>query len=106
MTAKITNSISCVILLCVFSFTAKAQLAAKFSSSAQSGCSPLVVQFNDQSSGSPTKWRWDLGNDAVSFLKNPSVTYFTPGKYSIKLIAENASGIDSIIKEEYITVFD
>ncbi|HSN61000.1 MAG TPA: PKD domain-containing protein, partial [Ferruginibacter sp.] len=64
----------------------------------------LVVSFHDQSTGSPTQWRWDLGNSTISFLENPVVTYFNPGFYTVKLVVQNASGIDSIIKTQYITI--
>ncbi|MEP6615472.1 MAG: PKD domain-containing protein [Ginsengibacter sp.] len=81
-----------------------AQLKADFSASPVSGCAPLVVTFKDLTSGNPTNWKWDLGNGTISFLQNPAVTYFTPGKYNIKLISRNSSGIDSIVKTQFITV--
>jgi gliding motility-associated-like protein len=56
------------------------------------------------STGNPTQWRWDLGNGTISFLQNPSVTYFNPGQYTVKLVVQNANGIDSIIRTNYITV--
>jgi len=95
-------------LAAIFAFSAfipKAQLSAQFSATPISGCTPLVVSFQDQSVGSPTQWRWDLGNSTISFLQNPVATYFNPGVYSIKLVVQNASGIDSIIKTQYITVY-
>jgi gliding motility-associated-like protein len=82
-----------------------AQPQANFTASPVSGCSPIVVNFMDQSTGSPTQWRWDLGNGVISFLQNPSATYFNPGTYNVKLVATNASGSDSIIKNQYITVY-
>ena len=83
----------------------KAQLAANFSATPVSGCTPLVVNFTDLSGGNPNQWKWDLGNGTISFLKNPSVTYFTPGQYTIKLVIHNAAGsADSITKIQYITV--
>ncbi|MEP6594753.1 MAG: PKD domain-containing protein [Ginsengibacter sp.] len=85
-------------------FFATAQLSADFSATPVSGCAPMVVKFSDLSTGNPTKWKWDLGNGTKSFLSNPSVTYFIPGQYSIKLIVSNSSELDSVIKEQYITV--
>jgi len=82
-----------------------AQPQANFSASPVSGCSPIVVSFTDQSTGNPTQWKWDLGNGSISFLQNPSTTYFTPGTYNVKLIVSNPSGADSIIKNQYITVY-
>ena len=37
--------------------------------------------------------------------KNPSVVYFTPGKYTIKLVAKNVSNADSIVKMDYVEVY-
>ncbi len=81
-----------------------AQLAADFSATPVSGCSPMVIQFTDLSKGNPTQWRWDLGNGVITSLKNPSATYFSPGTYNIKLVIKNASGADSITKQNYIIV--
>jgi gliding motility-associated-like protein len=82
------------------------QLAANFTATpALSGCSPLVVNFTDQSTGSPNQWTWDLGNGVISLLQNPSTTYFNPGTYTVRLIVRNASGTDSLVKTNYITVF-
>jgi gliding motility-associated-like protein len=96
--------------LILFAFTlsslaVKAQVTAQFNATPTSGCSPLVVRFTDQSIGNPTQWRWDLGNGTISFLQHPAATYFSPGKYTIKLVARNASGEDSVTKVEYIEVF-
>jgi gliding motility-associated-like protein len=82
-----------------------AQLFADFSASQVAGCTPVVVQFTDASKGSPSQWRWELGNGVISTLKNPSTTYFNPGTYKIKLVIRNASGADSIVKDKYISVY-
>ncbi|CAN5126505.1 hypothetical protein BH09BAC2_BH09BAC2_18730 [soil metagenome] len=84
--------------------TSYAQLKAAFSATPTQGCSPLLVNFKDESTGNPTGWRWDLGNGTISFLRNPSVTYFAAGSYNVKLVVSNASGADSIAKSSYITV--
>ena len=94
-----------IALSALLGFTSKAQLAAKFTASPVSGCSPLVVNFTDLSTGNPTQWKWDLGNATISFLQNPSATYFNPGQYTITLIVTNAAGIsDTLTKTQYITV--
>lgn len=77
---------------------------ANFSSSTLSGCSPLLVQFNDQSTGSPKFWNWDFGNGQLSNLQNPIVLFTVPGSYSITLVVKNADGVDGITKTNYITV--
>ena len=91
-----------LVMLCLSS---KAQLTANFTGTPLSGCSPVVVNFTDQSTGNPNQWKWDLGNGTISFIQNPSATYFTPGQYTVKLIIHNAAGTaDSITKTQYITV--
>ena len=37
-----------------------------FSASVSSGCSPLVVDFKDLSTGNPTSYFWDFGNGATA----------------------------------------
>ena len=92
----------CILLFSKFS--SQAQLVANFSAFPTAGCAPFLVTFSDASTGNPTNWRWDLGNGTTSFLQNPSVTYFSPGLYSVKLVISNSSGSDSIIKNQYINV--
>jgi gliding motility-associated-like protein len=90
-------------LICV---KANAQLHADFTSNIHQGCSPLVVQFTDLSTGNPTSWFWDLGNGAVSSYKNAGAIYINPGSYTVKLHIKNELGQDSIIKTNYITVYE
>jgi gliding motility-associated-like protein len=92
------------LFLTIKGYFAEAQLKADFSASPVSGCAPMVVKFSDLSTGTSANWKWDLGNGTISFLRNPSVTYFTPGKYNVKLIVRNSNEIDSLVKEQYITV--
>ncbi len=93
------------ILLCG-GLSTRAQLVANFSASPTYGCAPLLVTFSDSSTGNPTSWKWDLGNGTISFLQNPSVTYFNPGQYNVKLVVSNSTGSDSIIKSQFITIHD
>ncbi len=107
MTAKFSAKAGCLFILFTLAlgFSTKAQLTAGFTGSPLSGCAPLVVNFTDQSTGNPTQWQWDLGNSTNSTLQNPSATYFNPGQYTIRLIVTNASGSDTMIKTQYITVY-
>jgi PKD repeat protein len=79
--------------------------AANFTSDVTGGCSPIVVNFTDQSSNNPTSWLWDFGNGATSTRQNPSTTYFAPGTYTVTLTATNAAGSNTVTKTAYITVF-
>jgi PKD repeat protein len=96
-----------VICLFLFTFTGlavKAQLKADFSANTISGCAPLIVKFSDQSLGGPTQWKWDLGNGTISFLQNPSASYFNPGQYTIKLVIRSGASVDSVVKTQFINV--
>jgi gliding motility-associated-like protein len=86
-------------------FSVKAQIKADFNSSTSGGCAPLIVKYTDSSTGNPTSWKWDLGNGTTSVLQNPSVVYFDPGTYTVKLVIRNAFGVDSITRVQYITVY-
>lgn len=90
---------------CLVCKNVSAQLKADFTSNVQSGCTPLVVAFEDLSQGKPTSWTWSLGNGTVANNQNPVTTYIDPGTYTVKLSIKNSSGKDSITKTAYITVY-
>lgn len=70
------------------------------------GCSPFVVNVQNVSKYGQT-FRWDFGNFVRYDLKNPPpVTYYEPGTYTIRLIAKNPTGEDTIIKTKVITVYE
>ncbi len=92
------------LVFCAVLQQAKAQPGAAFTATPLTGCAPLVVNFQDQSTNA-VEWRWDLGNSTVSFLQNPSATYFLPGSYTVRLIVKNAAGVaDTLTKTNYVTV--
>ena len=97
--------ITCIVVFLLIQSKLSAQLAAQFTSSTVSGCAPILVQFTDQSTGSPTQWKWDLGNGVTSYLQNPSTTYFNPGTYTVKLVVRTATGTDSVVKSSLVTVY-
>jgi PKD repeat protein len=69
------------------------------------GMAPLFVQFTDSSFGNPTSWSWTFGDGYGSGLHNPANTYFSPGTYTVTLIADNAYGSGTSIKSNYIQVY-
>ena len=80
------------------------QLSADFTASTMKGCSPILVQFTDQSSGSPSSWFWDLGNGTTSTVQNPSTTYIIPGTYTVKLTVSDGSSSNTKTSTNFITV--
>lgn len=95
---------SAFILLFTVSSACAQSPVADFSASTTSGCSPVSVQFRDQSTGNPVFWNWDLGNGQLSTLQNPATTYYTTGTYTITLVVRNANGISSVTKTDLIVV--
>jgi PKD repeat protein len=77
---------------------------ANFSISTQNGCVPLVISFNNLSSNS-NAYYWDFGNGTTSNQINPTTIYQTVGSYTVKLVAINNNGTDTIIQQNIITVY-
>ena len=71
-----------------------------------SGCAPLQVNFQDQSTNVPLAWNWAFPGalPPASTLQNPVVLFPTPGVYSVTLTAINPAGTNTITKTNYITV--
>lgn len=76
-----------------------------FTANTTFGCAPMVVNFSDQSTASPTAWAWSFpgGTPATSTAQNPVVTYSTPGTYDVSLTATNANGSNSLTQTGFIT---
>ncbi len=70
------------------------------------GAAPLQVHFFDQSSNSPTAWNWTFqgGSPISSNEQNPTITYNTPGTYTVTLTVANSIGSHTQTFEQYITV--
>ncbi|MDR7665341.1 PKD domain-containing protein [Methanosarcina sp. Z-7115] len=75
-----------------------------FSASPTSGSTPLAVRFTDQSTGSPTSWKWTFGDGNTSTEKNPVHKYNKSGLYPVTLTAGNANGSNALTKTGYIAV--
>jgi PKD repeat protein len=69
---------------------------ADFTYSSSLLCAGESVNFTDLSTNDPTGWLWSFpgGTPSSSTLQNPSVTYNTPGVYTVSLTASNSSGLD------------
>lgn len=101
-----TKSLFIILFLLITGFRLAAQAPnADFSASKTEGCAPLSVKFTDLSTNNPTEWFWEFGTDQFSTLQNPSITFSTPGKWKVRLVVKNSSGINELIREEYITVY-
>ncbi len=76
-------------------YTPAAPLDANFTANRTSGNTPMTVQFNDTSTGNPTAWFWDFGDNTTSTVQNPIHTYTTPGTYTVNLTVTNTAGSSS-----------
>ncbi|WP_207209599.1 PKD domain-containing protein [Flavobacterium sp. 140616W15] len=79
---------------------------AKFIVSTTAICTNKSVTFNDVSLGIPTSRTWTFagGTPATSSAINPTVTYATPGTYTVTLTSTNALGNDTKTSINYIKV--
>ncbi len=55
----------------------------------------LSVQFQDTSTGNPTKWRWDFGDGSTSKEQNPAHLYDAEGDYVVTLTASKKGSEDT-----------
>jgi PKD repeat protein len=71
-------------------------------------CKGDAVDFTDMSYNGVTGWNWTFtgGSPSNSILENPTVTYDTPGTYSVSLTADDGVSNLSTTKTAYITVLD
>lgn len=72
------------------------------------GYLPLNVNFSNQSLGSPSLFEWDFNNDGIidSYEENPIWNYEESGLYSISLTISDGLNTDTILKEDYILVYN
>jgi len=77
---------------------------ADFNATPFSGKPPLLVQFADNSSGSPVSWLWNFGDGTNSSARNPSHTYLNPGTYTVSIEVSNDDGTDTKTRPGYISV--
>lgn len=77
---------------------------ASFTGNPVAGYEPLLVRFNDSSSGAITWWQWSFGDGTTSAEQNPNHTY-SQGHYSVSLTVSNETGSDTLTKSDYITVY-
>ncbi len=70
------------------------------------GCGPLVVQFTNASSSNAVEFFWEFpgGTPSSSTEQNPTVTYDSPGAYSVVLTVSNSAGSSTTEQADFIVV--
>lgn len=102
---KIAAACTILLLLLVWpGLSAFAQPKAAFTPSKSSDCESLITKFNDQSTGNPVSWQWNLGNGSTSTAQSPSASYTAPGTYKVTLTVKDAAG-RSDYAESSVTVW-
>jgi PKD repeat protein len=105
---KLSFSLLLAALLFPTILHAQAPVAA-FTANNTTGCAPfpLVVNFTDQSTNSPTSWLWTFGdpNGSSSTLQNPAFVYSDPGCYTVTLTATNASGNNTVVQTCFVEIY-
>ena len=85
---------------------------ASFTANKTSGDKPLMVQFNDTSTGgTPTSWNWSFGNDTWfnttdPLERNASYTYSASGTFTTQLTVSNPAGENTTVPGTTIIVTD
>ena len=71
-----------------------------------------TVTFTDESYQGPTSWKWTITPSVTANMLTPNnqgtmqVSFIKSGKYTIQLKVSNSIGEDSLVKVDYIDVFD
>jgi len=84
------------------------EVVANFTSNATNVTAGDQVHFIDQSTGNITSRNWTFygGTPSSSTQQNPTITYNTPGNYTVSLTVTGPGGSDTETKINYITVVD
>jgi PKD repeat protein len=79
---------------------------ARFYASNTNVCVGETVQFNDNSTNTPTAWSWQFqgGTPATSVLQHPRIKYDNPGTFNVQLTSTNNLGSNTQILSSYINV--
>ena len=62
---------------------------ADFTTSADSGCFPMSVQFTNRSTTVATSFYWDFGDGTTSTDPSPLHSYANPGVYDVQLVVSS-----------------
>lgn len=100
------NDAGCESTTASYQVTVVASPQASFSADITEGCSPITVQFdnNTQNLSQNFVYEWNLGNGTTSGQAEPSVTYDVPGNYTISLKVINEGLCESVAPESGLII--
>jgi PKD repeat protein len=82
------------------------RVKASFTADPVEGVAPLTVTFTDTSSGTPTNWTWNFGDNETSVKRHPVHSYTGTGVYTVNLTVACADDSNTLSWERCITVLD
>ena len=77
-----------------------------FSTPTLTSCGPLNASFINTTTGSPS-YTWNFGDGSpASSTASPTHTYASAGTYTVSLIASQGSCSDTLVRTNYLTVYN
>lgn len=97
-----------ILLFLLLSFQiGKSQYTIDFSANSTAICKSQPILFSSSSSPTNTiNWHWEFGDGDTSNLQSPTHLYYNGGNYTVSLFASDGVNNDTLIKQDYITVFE
>lgn len=84
---------------------------AGFSVVSTTVCLNNTILLSDKSKYRPSNWSWHISPDGYEFMNgsdnfssDPEIKFTREGTFSVKLVASNQFGSDSLVKEDYLQV--
>src|SRR6185503_8026329 len=96
----------CLLLAILLSgMAASAQLTARFAMDKTGGCSPVIINFKNQTYGasSSATYKWDFGNGNTSALTDGGAVYTDEKTYTVTLTVED--GASQSTYQQQVTVY-
>ncbi len=90
----------------IFEVEINAYPNSSFDVDLDSGCVPMEILFENNSSLADTyQWEFVGGDPASSTAENPAVNYTSTGIYDVQLISTNSYGSDTLLMPQIISIY-
>lgn len=79
--------------------------AASFTLDANSGCTPMMVNATNTTTGGNTNtYAWDFGDGNMATTESPSNEFVTAGSFTVSLVVTSADGCTSTVTDMVTTI--
>ena len=102
---SVTDTAGCVANDLIL-ITAQQNFTPAFNTSPDSAVLFQSVQFTDQSSGNPTSWVWDFGDNTTSNQQNPMHTYQSIDTFTVCLTVSDGICTNTICEDYVVDIFE